>query len=454
MKRPNILYIFTDQQSASMMSCTGNRYLRTPAMDSLARNGTRFTRAYTTNPVCVPSRISMMTGRYASVLRSEDGNPVRENRGGLCVSTIGSDIAATTLGALMADSGYDLYYGGKEHLPEPLLPVNQGFNRFSIDERENLAYSASRIIRQRRNQPFFMVLSFCNPHDICYMAIRDFAETEEEKGIIENGEVELKALDDALRLPEETAEDEFFDLRCPPLPGNHEVQRDEPDAIRALIVQRPFRKRARESYGAKSWRMHRWAYCRLTEVADRQIHIVLDALRETGIEEETLIIFSSDHGDNDASHRLEHKTTLYEEAANVPFVVSWKGVLPAGRVDCTHLVSTGLDILPTVCDFADVHSDSGLDGRSLRPLLEGSETGWRHSLGVESEIGRAVIGSDGLKYIRYDAVGTEERIHDLNRDPGETVHFTGEQRYADRLERMRCVFGKTGFPGTAVPRPA
>ena len=82
-KRPNIIFITTDQQSASMMSCAGNPWLKTPAMDYIAQNGVRFTRAYCTNPVCSPSRVSLMTGRFAGIFNDDKGDIVRENDGSL-----------------------------------------------------------------------------------------------------------------------------------------------------------------------------------------------------------------------------------------------------------------------------------------------------------------------------------------------------------------------------------
>ncbi len=82
-QQPNIIYLFTDQQSANMMSCAGNDWLKTPAMDYIAANGMRFTRAYTTNPVCSPSRVSLMTGRFAGCFKDDQGKEVRENRGSM-----------------------------------------------------------------------------------------------------------------------------------------------------------------------------------------------------------------------------------------------------------------------------------------------------------------------------------------------------------------------------------
>ena len=76
--------------------------------------------------------------------------------------------------------------------------------------------------------------------------------------------------------------------------------------------------------------MYRWLYARLTEQVDAEIQVILDALKESGLEKNTLVIFTSDHGDMDGAHRMEGKATLYEESANVPFIAMWKGHIPAG----------------------------------------------------------------------------------------------------------------------------
>jgi choline-sulfatase len=191
--------------------------------------------------------------------------------------------------------------------------------------------------------------------------------------------------------------------------------------------------------------MHRWAYARLTEVVDAQIQIVLDALKESGQEENTLVIFSSDHGDNDASHKLEHKTVLYEESANIPFAAMWKGHIPAGQVNNTSLISNGLDLLPTVCDYAGIKVLADKRGRSLRPLFEGKEVEWRKTLGVEGQISRMVIHEDGYKYVKYDAAGFEERLMDLNKDPFEKTHFTTNPEYKQVFSDLKKAFDEEWF---------
>ena len=445
-KRPNIIYIFTDQQSESMMSCAGNKWVKTPAMDYIAENGVRFTRAYTTNPVCSPARVSLMTGRFPGSFTDDKGNEVRENVGSMMIPAVSEEVRLTTIASFLQNAGYELAYGGKEHLPKPLMPTALGFNDICNDERDELAKSASDFILAKHEKPYFLVVSLINPHDICYMAIRDFAQSEHEKIIIANGKEELETLDKALLKPEGVSEEEFFNTYCPGLPVNFEPQQDEPKAIEWLLSQRSFRKNAREKYTENDWRMHRWAYCRLTEVVDKQIQTVLNALKESGQEEETLVLFSSDHGDMDSSHRLEHKTALYEEAANIPFMAMWKGHIPPSKVDSVHLISNGLDLLPTVCDFAGVKGVSDPRGMSLRPLFEGKQTDWRKTLGVESEVGKMVVDAEGYKYIRYREPSVEENLIDLNTDPFEQTHVTNIPGYSEKLNSLRNVMDTEWFP--------
>ncbi|MRI00845.1 sulfatase-like hydrolase/transferase [Kriegella sp. EG-1] len=442
--KPNIIYIFTDQQHARMMSCAGNEWLKTPAMDYIAESGVRFTRAYVTNPVCTPSRMSLMTGRFPGAFKDDKGNKVYENWGAIRVSEISDEVKNTTIASWLKKAGYELYFGGKQHLPKPLLPEAHGFTIFSEDERSELAKDAAKIINSKPNNPYFMVVSLINPHDICYMAIRDFAETDHEKRLISNGVQEVSTLDKALVKPKGVTDEEFYKSYAPPLPPNYEPQEGEPKAIQALLNQRNFRKKAREEYTDENWRLHRWAYCRLTETVDQQIQTVLDAVRLSGQEENTLIVFSSDHGDMDGSHRMEHKSTPYEESANVPFLMMWKGKIPAGVVDDKHMISNGLDLLPTITDYAGLKGTSDPRGMSIKSLIE-NKGDWRKTLGVETEVGRMVVHEDGYKFIRYFGEDEEEQLLDLNLDPFETKHFTASDDHKKILANLRTDFETVWF---------
>jgi choline-sulfatase len=133
-----------------------------------------------------------------------------------------------------------LVYGGKEHLPPSLTPKALGFTDITDNERDILANEAAKYIREKHENPYFMIVSLINPHDICYMAIRDFAKTDGAKRLVENGVTEIATLDEALKIPDGISEDEFFAGYCPPLPPNFEPQKDEARAIGKLLDERPF----------------------------------------------------------------------------------------------------------------------------------------------------------------------------------------------------------------------
>ncbi|MFC4722252.1 sulfatase [Geojedonia litorea] len=443
--QPNIIYIYVDQMSANMMSCAGNTYLKTPALDYIANNGIRFTRAYTTNPVCSPARVSMMTGRFPSYFKDDKGKEVRENMASMKIPIVSQEVTNTTIASYLKKANYELYFGGKEHLPESLTPKALGFNNFSDDERSELVNKAADIIKEKHEKPYFMVVSLINPHDICYMALRKKATSENDSILLKRAKVELATLDEAMQIPEGVSEEDFYMNYCPPLPKNFEPQIDEPLAVKALINARPFRKNAREHFTENDWKHHRYAYHRLTEVMDNEVQVLLDALKSSGQEENTLVIFSSDHGDMSASHRMEHKSTLYEESANIPFMAMWKGHIPAGRVNEVDLISNGLDLLPTVCDYANIDGVSDVRGKSLKPLFEGEDVEWRETLGVESEIGKMVVDKNGLKYMRYDLEGVEEQLLNLKLDPFEMTHFTTDPKFKDDLERLRNIYNTAWF---------
>jgi choline-sulfatase len=321
-----------------------------------------------------------------------------------------------------------------------LCPEDIGFDYVCRGMRDDLADECVRFVAKKRRTPFFLVASFVNPHDICYMAIRDAAPPDRPTRMLSSpkGVAATATLDRALRIPAGVTEEEFFATHCPPLPENHEPQKGEPEAIRRALERSAYRAAARETYTERRWRMHRWAYCRLTEMADAQIARVLEAVRASGQEHDTLIIFTSDHGDLDSAHKLEQKGTLYEEDSRVPLLISQPGVTPAGV--CSHLVSNGLDLLPTICDFAGVETPAGLAGISLRRLARGAgSTASRECIPVESRTGRMIVTRD-YKYKLFDEGQDREQLIDLENDPGETRNAVDDVGYRGILMRCRELY--------------
>ena len=408
-RRPNVLFIMTDQQHWRMMSCAGNPYLKTPAMDGLAAAGTRFDLAYAAFPLCIPARVAMVTGRMPS------RSGITDNIGQVPEAFLGGVKRDETLGAVFQRAGYETAYGGKVHLPRGLGPIDQiGFQYISKDERDGLADACVEFLGRKHDKPFLLVASFINPHDICYMAIDAFAKASGSPQAFPQSNRERTCLAEALHLPEGVSREEFFRKLCPPVPDNYAIPAGEPACA---VAERAFRAYVRQNWTDEDWRLHRWAYCRLTERVDAEIARVLAALRQGGLEENTVVVFTSDHGDMDASHRLEHKSVLYEEAAHVPFIISAKGATRGGAVDRTHLVSAHLDLIPTLCDYAGIAPPAGLPGRSIRPLIEGrAPPAWRDAVAAEVPRGR-MIRTARFKYNRFST--GEEQLFDMEKDPGE-----------------------------------
>ena len=428
--RPNLLVIVTDQQHAGMMSCAGNKYLSTPAIDSLAATGARFEMAYAANPVCIPSRVSMITGQMPSRFGMRSNAEGRNQAPPAAIKE--------AMGWIFRNAGYETAYGGKTHWLRGMTPQSLGFENLTGDEREGLAEACARFLAAKRQKPFLLVASFINPHDICYMAIDDFAQAAGKPIMYPGSQVERERLAAALQLPDGVSREDFFARLCPPLPANFEIPALEPQCITEQYVRaRTFREHARTTWSDQRWRLHRWAYCRLTEMVDAHIAKVLEALRRAGLEETTVVVFTSDHGDLDAAHRLEHKSILYEEAARVPLIVSQKGVTRAGWVDTAHPVSVGLDLIPTLCDYAGIEPPPSLPGRSVRPLAEGRPVeSWPDQVVVESEAGR-MVRTDRFKYVVYESGEHREQLIDLANDPGEMVNLAESPEYRDVLDEHR-----------------
>ncbi len=425
---PNIILILTDQQNASMMSCAGNPWIHTPAMDALAANGIRFESAYAVNPVCSPSRFSLLTGWYPSKIGMYENEHV-DMAGDSVIA-----LYANAMGNVFNRSGYQAYYGGKVHMPVTGNDVKTlGFEQLTLDEREGLANACAGFLKNRKNTdpPFLLVASFINPHDICFDAIRSATP---EDALAKAAPPEL---DEAMKMPDGVSEEEFFEKYCPPLPDNFLPMKGEPGGVDYLLNIRNFRRIVRDTWTEKDWRMHRWAYGRLTERVDDQIGMVMKALEESGLAENTIVIFTSDHGDQDASHKLEHKTVFYEEADHIPFIISDPRKKQKGTTDKNHLINNGLSLLPTLCDMAGITPPAGLPGQSLLPLLSGEiEISWPKTIYLENETG-FMVRTLRYKYEQDQFGENREMLVDLEKDPGETVNLIHDAAYKTVLDSLR-----------------
>ncbi len=413
--RPNILLIITDQQTAEAMSAAGNKDLRTPAMDKLVANGVRFTKAYCAQPLCTPSRSSIMSGKMPFETGFIGNAPEKDGQW---------PDSLLMMGKIFKDGGYKTGYVGKWHLPVPTTKINQhGFDY--IQNTSFLDYNdagtpsfCARFIKENKENPFLLVASFLNPHDIC-----EWARGEELK---------MDAIGEAPPANE-----------CPELPANWKIPLDEPKIVREQqkISSRTY---PTVNWTSDQWRQYRWAYNRLVEKVDTYIEMVLGSLKKYGVEKNTIIIFTADHGDGYAGHSWNQKQILYEEAAKVPFIISKMGEWQATTNDM--LVCNGIDIIPTLCGFTGVQKPTYLKGADLSKKIINPKISLRDTLVIETDFadneellgisGRAVITKD-FKYIVYNKGENREQLFDLSKDPGEITNLTLDKTYKKKLINMR-----------------
>ena len=407
---PNVLVIMTDQHAAHALSVAGAEHLHTPNLDALAARGTRFTRAYTTFPLCVPARSSMITGRYPHQL-GVGGNQAEPS--------VQPGRRSDSLGHRLAAAGYTCGYAGKWHATAADVTSADGFEPVAPFGDAGLVERSAAWLagRSQEPDPFALIVSFDDPHTIC-----EYARQQP----MPYGDVAPAPM-----------------REHPPLPFNFGPQPFEPEALR-------FEQRAAAAmYGTvdfspEDWRAYRHAYARLVERVDARIGELLDALARAGRADDTVVVFTSDHGDGDGAHAWNQKTALFEETVRVPLIVTDPRIAdPVAQ--CSALVSVGLDLLPTLVTLVDGSVPTELPGRDLSPALR-TPTYLGHGDVVVSTrfervqtpltSGRALIGSR-YKYVVYSQGRWREQLFDLEADPGEQRNLAVEAASDATLEAMR-----------------
>lgn len=351
-KPPNIVYIICDQMRGDAMGCVGHPNVRTPNLDRMAAQGTLFERCFVNNPVCLPSRQSVFTGRYPHEhgALSNQGQTIRDWSG--------------TLVDLFQRGGYRTGWVGKNHTYNKPLMGNLDFA--SIRDREPFrAYNgmvpphwhtdvywdeeqcypevntneALRFLdsAQHSEDPFFLHVSYFDPHPP-YMAPAEYSQryVGSEMQLPATGKTAAEALSGRL--------DEFKDGF-----GMHEVQ--TADLTETM----------------------RYYYAQIEWGVDKQVGRILRGLEERGLADNTVVVFTSDHGDFMGSYGMVRKGMfLYDALLHVPMIWYAPGRVPAGKR--TQAAAQHIDLFPTFADFAGL-STSGLDlpGRSLKPLIEGAD---------------------------------------------------------------------------------
>jgi len=406
--RPNFLLIFTDQQGLDTVSALGCKHISTPNLDRLARRGTSFMESYSANPLCSPARSVVFTGR-----------PTLET--GVVVNNRPIRPTIPNLGQWLGQEGYETLYAGKWHVPQSFTPQIPGFNviatgiggqggvcdagvsRACQGFLRNLRNLRNRASGGQGQKPFFMVASFLQPHDVC-----QFVSMHAKSGEMVFGDQVAGEL--------------------PPMPKNFNYDPREPMKVR---------RHPRPDWSQKQWRYYIWNYYRMVEMVDAEIGRVLRALEDSGQGDNTVVIVTADHGEGRGRHRLVTKNYLYDEAAKVPLIFAAPRRVAENKIDTAHLAS-GLDVVPTVCDYAGVKGPPKMRGRSLRPLLEGKDVAWREFVPAEVAVNGRMIRTQQYKYITYRGDPVEQ-LFDMQADPGETKNLAPQARHADTLAAHRKI---------------
>jgi len=188
-------------------------------------------------------------------------------------------------------------------------------------------------------------------------------------------------------------------------------------------------------YSDRMWRYYLYIYARQVEMLDADVGRLLDAVEACGRAENTMILFTSDHGDGRGRHMHVSKWYPYDEAVKVPMIVACPSRIAEGKQDTTHLVS-GVDVVPTICDYAGIEPPEHTRGASLRPLLENKAVRWRELVVSEFMLRGRMLRTDRYKYVTYrgDPV---EMLFDMKADPWETKNLYEEPRHAQVLAEHR-----------------
>ena len=434
MRSPNLLFLMTDQQRADTLDPrTG---CQTPTLDRLAAEGVRFRRCYTANPICSPARASLMTGLLPHTHGMVDvTHAVPDYRARF-------DAALPVWPRALQEAGYDTAYYGKWHVERSNRLENFGFNAYEIEQYQQKlglveveeALSERRIVRQKGYGDFLL----------CGVSDRPPESFPEYQMYSDGIEFLLKAAADperpwALFLSTEAPHDPYIALKSI-FQRYHLDDIDPPANFEDDLSGRPaIYRRIQSVWHDLSWddfAMATACYHASCTMVDEQIGRILRMLDELGMAENTIVVFTSDHGDYMAEHRLMLKgIPAFEGAYRIPLVIRGPGV-PAGR-EISDVIGL-IDLPPTLMELTTGGSFP-CHGRSLLPLLREEAAGWQQEAFAECHGQRFNYtqrilwrGSDKYVFNGFD----EDELYDLDADPHELHNLAGEPESEALMESM------------------
>lgn len=417
-RRPNIIFLLTDDQRFDSMGCVGNPIVQTPHLDRLAEGGVLFRNSFATTSICAVSRASFLTGQY------ERRHGVGDFR-----TPLGPEAFAKTYPVLLRRAGYRTGFVGKwgvgGELPKEEFDYWDGFagqGRYfyqgdPVHMTQKLEQSAAQFLSSANaDQPFCLAVSFKAAH--------------------------VQDRDPRPFQPDPRYESLYADVRIPA------VDKSDPKYFEALP------EFLRNSEGRVRWgrrfvtpEMYQNSvkdYYRLVTGIDRVVGSISTQLAQQGLADNTVIIFTSDHGFFLGEYGLAGKWLMYEESIRTPLIIHDPRQPESVRGKRRDEMVLNIDIAPTILQLAGVDIPKSVQGVSLLPLVEGKTVPWRDDWFYEHRFAHPRIPkSEGVrthryKYIRYiESNPLHEELYDLKKDPAEKVNLVGNAKYEMELAKLR-----------------
>ncbi|MDP6354595.1 MAG: sulfatase-like hydrolase/transferase [Planctomycetota bacterium] len=432
MNCPNILLIHSDQHRYDCVGGHGHPLLKTPAMDRLAAEGVDCTHSFCPIPLCVPARASLMSGQFPT------GHLGIANFDTEAPRPFNDDVPLFS--HLLNEAGYNLGYVGKWHLHPTKDARDYGFHEY---------VGAGQYGKWRREQGLEPM-----PRENAWLGELDphIAPEQSRLGWGASNTIDL--------LKKFAASDSPFFLRWDPPephlpnvvpepyhsmypPSEIEPWPSFPDSLEG----KPYIQRQQlRTWGLEGWSWEQWApvvsrYLGDISLLDAQIGRILDALERLGLEENTLVIYTTDHGDMCGAHGMIDKHfIMYDDVVRVPMIARWPEQLPAGS-SCDAFIASAVDLAATFCDVAGVPIPKTFQGQSLIPVLRGETDGGRDdifSMYHGNQFGlfsQRMVRTRRWKYV-WNATA-EDELYDLENDLGELQNLATDSAQSEVLADLR-----------------
>lgn len=441
MTRPNILFLMTDQHRGDCLGCDGNRIIKTPNLDRIAREGARFSAGYSCTPTCTPARSALLTGLAPW------------HHGMLGYGRV-SNRYPFKLPQALRDSGYYPFGIGKMHwFPQNTL---NGFHGTLVDEsgrRETKDFVSDYhkwFDKKAPGQDPAITGIGWNDHRAAAYALPEELHPTHWTGQMAVDFIEKYSRDEPFMLKVSFARPHSpYD---PPKRFMEAYREDDMPAPyigdwagRHAPVDKPFKNTLwHGDLGVEQAKRSRRGYYGSISFIDEQIGRILATLDKRGMLENTFVIVVADHGDMTGDHHLWRKSYAYEASARIPYLVRLPSCMGLNdRRGGTIGQPVELrDVLPTFLDVAGGKTPDHLDGKSILPLLRGKTKGWRKYIDLEHEVcysprNRWKALTDGKAKYVFHAHDGEEQLFDLVNDPGETRDLAGNRAHGSKLKLWR-----------------